>query len=59
MEQVAGSQPGVKQVAVHFPQGDTILIYDRSQTTAQKVAQAVLDQRPDLTITIEADRPLP
>lgn len=53
------SQPGVEYIEVHYPQGDAILIYDRSQTTAQEVVQAVQDKEPDVEITIEADSPLP
>lgn len=59
MEQVAGAQPGVKQIRVDFPKGDTILIYDSSQITVQDLIRVVVGQRPDLTITVASDGPLP
>jgi hypothetical protein len=51
------SQPGVKHIEAHFPQGTGVLIYDPGMASAEDLAR-VITQKTKYPTSVKLDRPL-
>ncbi len=52
------SQPGVKLIEAHFPEGTGVLVYDTSKTSAEAIVKTI-NEKTRYKTSIISDRAIP